>query len=125
MHSRRRGDAWYLCYEKAKADGEAKDAAEMTNDKDSNQIGSREFLEALYQLISNIRIFEVTYWVTPYIRKWVFLGTPHFRSYGFFSNFVHSTFNIRVISYPKHRIWCLPQFLYSIFEYSSDPDYRI
>jgi hypothetical protein len=40
--------------------------------------------EEMYQLISNIRIFEVMERVSPYIRKWGFLGTHYFGSYGLF-----------------------------------------
>ena len=70
----------------------------------------------LYQLISNIRIFEFTCLGTPYIRIWVFLGTPYFRSYGLFQSFL-CTFYIRYsgIALPpniEYRIW---QFPYSIF----------
>jgi hypothetical protein len=55
--------------------------------KASTRVGAAQADDAevdLYQLISNIHIFEVTYRGTLYIRKWVFLGTPYFRSYGFF-----------------------------------------
>ncbi len=44
----------------------------------------RRRMQGLYQLISNICLFEVTERASPYIRKWGFLGTPYFRSYGLF-----------------------------------------
>jgi hypothetical protein len=73
------------------------------------------FLVCLYQLVSNIRIFEVTCRATPYIRKWVFLDTPYFRSYGLFWSFF-CTFYIRYsgIALPPNIEYGIWQLLYSI-----------
>ena len=51
---------------------------------DYDQLAPGTPFVVLYQLISNICIFEFTGLYTPYIRIWVLIGTPHIRSYGFF-----------------------------------------